>query len=106
MSAFKDQIAMDVAVFVNPDEFGEERTVDGVRIVAVFSDGQRDYAGADGAFRVDTFVMQARTSDLQSLPQGMPRVGRTLVVDGRSYMVSSVRGEGGMTTVEMEKGQS
>jgi len=100
----KDQIAQDLDVFLNPDEFGEEHTIDGQLIVcAVDSSGREQFAAAgDGGIWTAATALYAKTSDLAGLAQGMPKPNNVLTIDGRKYMVISVGDEMGMTRVVME----
>lgn len=107
MTSFTEQLAIDAAVFLNPDEFGEEHVIDGVTIVCVVDDsGTAQFSGADGALYLADLTLIARTSDLAAMPHGMPKADRTLTVGEKSYMVLHVADEMGMATVRMQNAGS
>ena len=103
-SAFKQQMAADLDVFLNASEFADPHVIDGVTIVCLFDTERRDFPGAEGAFSADVPTLQAKTSDLAALPKGLPRIGKLLIVDGEPYRVTSAVDHDGMMTVEMERG--
>ncbi len=101
--SFKEQIAADLDIFLNPDEFGEYAIVDGVSMCVVMSQDKRDANTIDGIISYDAVLMHAREDDLRKLAKGLPVVNRSLIIDGRSYIVTSVKCDMGMASVEMQR---
>ena len=65
--SFKEQIAADLDIFLNPDEFGEYAIVDGVSMCVVMSQDKRDTNTIDGIISYDAVIMHAREDDLRRL---------------------------------------
>lgn len=103
--SFKEQIAADLDIFLNPDEFGEYALVDGVSMCVVLSQDKRDTNTIDGIISYDAVIMHAREDDLRRLAKGLPVVNRTLMINGRSYIVMSVKCDMGMASVEMQRAE-
>ena len=103
--SFKEQIAADLDIFLNPDEFGEYAIVDGVSMCVVLSNDKRDTNTIDGIISYDAVIMHAREDDLRRLAKGLPVVNRTLMINGRSYIVTSVKCDMGMASVEMQRAE-
>lgn len=103
--SFKEQIAADLDIFLNPDEFGEYAIVDGVSMCVVMSQDKRDTNTIDGIISYDAVIMHAREDDLRRLAKGLPVVNRTLMINGRSYIVTSVKCDMGMASVEMQRAE-
>ena len=103
--SFKEQIAADLDIFLNPDEFGEYAIVDGVSMCVVMSQDKRDANTIDGIISYDAVIMHAREDDLRKLAKGLPVVNRTLMINGRSYIVTSVKCDMGMASVEMQRAE-
>ena len=103
--SFKEQIAADLDIFLNPDEFGEYAIVDGVSMCVVMSQDKRDANTIDGIISYDAVIMHAREDDLRRLAKGLPVVNRSLIINGRSYIVTSVKCDMGMASVEMQRAE-
>ena len=103
--SFKEQIAADLDIFLNPDEFGEYAIVDGVSMCVVISNDKRDANTIDGTISYDAVIMHAREDDLRRLAKGLPVVNRSLIINGRSYIVTSVKCDMGMASVEMQRAE-
>lgn len=103
--SFKEQIAADLDIFLNPDEFGEYAIVDGVSMCVVLSQDKRDTNTIDGIISYDAVIMHAREDDLRRLAKGLPVVNRSLIINGRSYIVTSVKCDMGMASVEMQRAE-
>lgn len=101
-TGFKAQLITDLDVFLNTSEFAETHLVDGSELVCILDLPEQDYSGADGAFVSNVPTLIAKTAQLAGLLKGAPRVGKLLIIDNRSYKVTSVAETCGMTTVEME----
>jgi len=90
---FKDQIAADMAVFFNADEFADWHDIDGKRLLCVVDDqvirerdgGQRSQI--DGLY-LDEIILFVKQTDLQKVPVR----GQRLKLDGKLYFVSKVSG--------------
>ena len=98
MSYFNDLIEGDLDLFLNPDEIGEEHTVDGKKIRCVLEDAS--LKGADGWRMLSeaTVKLFAKTS---SLTKRRTR-GETIYIDGCGYEVITWNVEKGMTRVELQ----
>jgi len=103
--SFKEQIAADLDIFLNPDEFGEYAIVDGVSMCVVLSNDKRDTNTIDGIISYDSAIMHDREDDLRKLAKGLPVVNRSLIINGRSYIVTSVKCDMGMASVEMQRAE-
>ncbi|WP_020621015.1 hypothetical protein [Paenibacillus daejeonensis] len=102
---FKEQVALDnLAVFVNPEEFGELHDLDGIMVLCVldedaFIDRANDYE--EGVFR-NRMVLYVNLSELGYVPE----YDQMIVVNGSPYMVRLVKNEMGMLTVTLEGNQT
>lgn len=103
--SFKEQIAADLDIFLNPDEFGEYAIVDGVSMCVVMSQDKRDTNTIDGIISYDAVIMHAREDDLRKLAKGLPVVNRSLIINGRSYIVTSIKCDMGLASVEMQRAE-
>ena len=103
--SFKEQIAADLDIFLNPDEFGEYAIVDGVSMCVVMSQDKRDANTIDGIISYDAVIMHAREDDLRRLAKGLPVVNRSLIINGRSYIVTSIKCDMGLASVEMQRAE-
>ncbi|RAV18826.1 hypothetical protein [Paenibacillus contaminans] len=98
--SFKDQVALDAAVFTNPQEFGGEHTIDGRQLVAVVEDTINDKTPldyAEGVFVVRKTVHVARV-ELGYLPE----VGQWMLLNGLRMQVTKAADEFGMIVIELE----
>ena len=93
----KSDMARDIgAVFLNEDDFAETSRVGGKKIKCVFYEGSESTADDDYGRSFKLYTMHAKTLALPPL-----RVGDKLVVDNKTYTVSNVREDEGMTTLEI-----
>ena len=107
MSAFKEQIAADVAsVFLNADEFGEEHELNGVICTCVvqsptaqerFQQGL-DYQGYEGISGRIVVVHVAK----DSMPE-VPIHGEVYTLDGEIMEVDSCVDDMGMLSITMHQ---
>lgn len=108
MSAFKDQIASDNnKVFINLDEFSDVHIVNGKEMpVQIDSnemiDREKRYQYkrslyADGVF-LKELLMYVKASDFGKLPA----VGRTLTLDGKTYIISDAIDEVGIYSISLQ----
>lgn len=108
MSAFKDQIKSDnEKIFMNLDEFSDIHTINGVEMaVQVDSnemiDREKRYQYkrslyADGVY-LKELLIYVRAEDFGPLPA----VGRTLIFDGKTYLISDAIDEAGIYSLSLE----
>lgn len=102
--SFKDNVAADLGVFLNTDEFAEVCVVDGLPMACVID---RDTGGqftgvGDGALYATAMTLYAKTADLATLAQGMPKPDRTLTIDDQKYLVLDVADDDGLTAVTLQ----
>lgn len=100
---FKEMIRGDISdVFLDPDEFGEEHTVNGKPgVCIVFDDFEllnrekfRDEVRDDGT-SLKRSVFYVKASDFGRLP----RTGTQVTIDGRKYRVENAVNEQGMYSI-------
>lgn len=98
MSTFTDQIAADMAVFFNADEFAEAATYQGSEILVVEAEvGERD-TGVPG-FTVPLYAIFVKASDV-----ARPKAGDAVTFRGVSCTVAPYpKSEGGIWRVELLK---
>ena len=100
MSLFRDLVASDIdSVFLNPDEFGEEHTIDGRKVTCVISeDGMMDrQGGAVAAVGQSIMTIEAK---IEALPD-RKGYGSELMVDGIPYMINTWDENMGMATIKL-----
>jgi len=100
MPSFKDVLAQDVDLFLNPDEFADTHTIDGRPVRAVIdenSDNQHPLVYAEGVSLVRKVLFVA-PSELGF----RPREGMELKVDGALYEVSRCSDEDGVYAIVLE----
>jgi hypothetical protein len=99
MSAFQDMVRQDMGVFFNPDEFGEEHSIDGKTVVCVVDDQTyRDRkGGAEFAISQSTVFLFAQSEDLP--PRREP--GEELRLDGVPYTVETWDEDMGVSSVSL-----
>ena len=103
--SFKDMVAADIAVFLDPDEFGEPHTLEGRECICVVSAdstndrnallhvGRRTPEGLHG----DYITVCVKASDLEKEPvEGTP-----FRMDGKRYKVDKCTNDMGMLTIEL-----
>ena len=104
MSAFKEIIAADVHdVFLNPDEFSDFHTVNGVQMAVQIDDNEqierekRFSQNMDGIY-VNQRLIYVAASDFGPLP----KQGSLLTLDKRSYRVADAIAEDGVYSITLE----
>lgn len=99
MSAFQDMVRQDLDVFFNPDEFGEEHTIDGETVTCIVDDQTcRDRkGGAEFAVSQSTVFLFARSGDLP--PRREP--GEELRFDGVPYTIETWDEDMGVSSVSL-----
>lgn len=109
---FKELAAADIhQVFMNTDEFSEVHTINGKRMtVQVDSnemiDREKRYQYkrslyADGVYLTEMLIY-VKASEFGRLPA----VGRRLMFDGRSYLISDAVDEDGIYTISLEANET
>ncbi len=97
MSAFRDMVKSDRAIFINIDEFGDEHDVDGDTIRVVLEDEQVEEKDETEALSQSVKVMYAYTEELQ----GRKMQGESIYIDDVAYTVQTWLDEMGITRVTM-----
>ena len=101
--SFKDMVAADAKVFLNPEEFGETHDLNGKACVCVLSSDMTDErkAALPGGRRTpdglhgDSLTVCVRKSDLERLP----KQGENFKVDKKRYTVDSCADDMGILTI-------
>lgn len=107
---FKDLIKKDVSqVFMNPDEFSNLHTLNGVQ-VPVQIDGneqiereKRHNQNTDGIY-VNQKLIYVSAEDYKKAPgrTGLPKQGSTMTLDAKVYRVVDAIDEGGVYSITLE----
>lgn len=102
MSAFKDQVARDLNVFMNVDEFGELRRIGDITVLCVL-----DSVGAKATGKMestalfeDAFVLYAKTVDLNFVPRG---IGSAVNIDGAEFIIENWNDESGISNLTLTR---
>lgn len=97
--SLKDDIAADLSVFFDAEEFAEEHKVEGRTILCILDTvrSQTMSGGADKGLSEADYVLHAKTADL---PKRRP-AGQLLRIDGRDFEVAKWDEEGGASVVEL-----
>lgn len=101
---FKEILRDDVKeVFLDSKEFGEEHTVNGKKMVIIIDDNElterekRIKSHMDGMYKKQTLVY------VHSLDFGpLPGVGKPVVIDGSTFIVTDSINEGGVYSLHLE----
>jgi hypothetical protein len=106
--SFKDILHQDITqVFLNPDEFGEEHTIDGKTMVAILDDMEnvnrekKMKSNMDGIYARQVFLYVS-ADDFGPLPAQ----GRLVTLDGKKYLVVDATDEAGMYGITLEANRS
>ncbi len=97
MSNFKQMLEADRAVFLNPEEFGEEHTVEGRSITVVIDEAilvESKRAEELGLAQGD-IVLFGKSEDLPD----QRSAGQSLNIDGREYIVAEWRVDYGVAKI-------
>lgn len=102
MSAFKELMESDLALFLNPDEHGETHKINGADVVCIVDkDGASGRNGSgqryDGTFKniVTVFVRESVLAD-------KPVYNQLMTVDGSRYRVEIADLVGGLYEISLE----
>lgn len=107
MSSFKDHVRDDIqTIFLNPQEFGEEHTVDGKKMI-VSIDGierlHREKKVSDKheneALAYQRMILYVNRSDYGK----MPKIGRLVKLDGITFRITDCIHEDGMYSISLER---
>lgn len=108
MSAFKDQIAKDNrTVFMNLDEFPDEYTVNGKKMTVMFDnnemiDREKRYQYKRSLYADGVYLKELLIYVLADEFGALPAVGRTLILDGKTYIISDAINEDGIYSLSLE----
>lgn len=104
MSAFKDQAAHDISIFINTDEFADFHVVDGRTIRAVISEATDNVHPLDYAEGVSLVRKLAHfdAAEFDIAFGGIPRERVRLTLDGITYTVVKSSDECGIYAVTLE----
>ena len=108
MSAFKDQIAKDNrTVFMNLDEFPDEHTINGKKMTVMFDnnemiDREKRYQYKRSLYADGVYLKELLIYVLADEFGPLPAVGRTLVLDGKTYVISDAINEDGIYSLSLE----
>lgn len=106
MKSFKEQVADDIDVFLNMDEFAEEHIVNGVTVKAVLEGlTMKEYVQHIGR-RSSLEDINARTVMLHIRKSDIPEVvhGNVIEIDGEMYSIVDVTDDMGLLTLTLEAG--
>ncbi len=101
---FKEIIRDDIKkVFLDPAEFGEEHTVNGKKMVIIIDDNEligrekRIKSHMDGIYKKQTLIY------VHALDFGpLPGIGKPVVIDGSTFIVTDSINEGGVYSLHLE----
>ena len=93
MPTFKEKALADLDVFVNPDEMGENLTIDGNPVKAVV-DVRKGSPEGDPGVNISEFEIRLKASDL-----ALPKSGQELVINGETHTVGKVELTQGLLTI-------
>ena len=101
---FKEIIRDDIKkVFLDPAEFGEEHTVNGKKMVIIIYDNElterekRIKSHMDGIYKKQTLIY------VHALDFGpLPGIGKPVVIDGSTFIVTDSINEGGVYSLHLE----
>ena len=107
---FKDLIREDVKnVFMNPEEFSDLHTLNGVEVPVQIDNNEqierekRFNQNMDGIY-VNQKLIYVSAEDYKKAPgrAGLPKQGTTISLDGRVYRVADVIDESGIYSIPLE----
>lgn len=105
---FKEIIRADIDnVFINPDEFAADHTVNGKKMPVIIDNNElierakSIKSNMDGIY-VKTTLIYVKAKDFGSLPQ----VGSALNLDGKIFKVTDASNEDGLYSIHLEANRS
>lgn len=101
MKSFKQQIAEDLNVFVNLEEFGELVNIEGAEIVAIIDDDKlaERKGGSELALGESSILLIAKTEDLPKRKGN----GSALNINGREYTIDDWQESLGISTIALSQ---
>lgn len=94
-------------VFFNPLEFGEEHTINGKQMLILIDDNElserekRIKSHMDGIYKKQTLIY------VSAIDYGpLPGVGKPVIIDGVTFIVTDSLNEGGMYSIHLEANKS
>ncbi|WP_409174812.1 hypothetical protein [Brevibacillus fortis] len=108
---FKDQIATDLTVFINPNEFGDFHNVDGRRLLIVISKdattgrqrkNSSDHYSMSEGIHTGTIKVYANASDFPDIPAA----DSFMEIDGELYRVVDCDNQMGVLVIDLEGNQT
>lgn len=102
MSAFKDQLAKDLDVFLNIDEFGEEHRIGDIAVLCVIdSVGAKPSGNFDSAAMFeDAFMLYAKSAELNIIPRS---IGSAVNIDGAEFIIENWNDEAGISSLTLTR---
>lgn len=107
--SFKDQVAKDIGgVFINPAEFAEEHSIDGVNVQCVLdSDAFLEQTGLDASMDYDgVFFTDKILYIAASFFNRRPIEGQEMRINNDYYIVQKVAGDMGMLNIHVRQNAS
>lgn len=96
---FREQLAVDAAVFLNPSEFAESVNWNGQVVAAEVSDIEEGLDGSGREDGRDGVVIEARSWTLQAGAVPMPKAFTVVTVDGVDWEIPKIEQDCGFITV-------
>lgn len=110
MQNFKEMVAEDLAVFTNPNDFGEIHNVDGTGMLVIIDNDLLkgrprqpvdSYHAAAGVYVAEKMIF-VRETDLGY----MPVIGQRLTLDGHFYLVTDCNNQMGVLEITLAANES
>lgn len=105
---FKEQIAADTKnVFMNALEFSEEHIIDGRNMLCIVDNNELMARRVKYKFRSKFYVDQVGIKDMLIYVRAedfgaLPTIGRTLIFDGKPYIICYAVNESGIYSINLE----
>lgn len=105
---FKEQIAADTKnVFMNALEFSEEHIIDGRNMLCIVDNNELMARKVKYKFRSKFYVDQVGIKDILIYVRAedfgaLPAIGRTLIFDGKPYIICDAVNESGIYSINLE----
>lgn len=105
--SFKQLLARDnEQVFMNPEEFGEIHTISGRRMTIIIDENElieREKRTAEGRdYRQGIYNKQMLFYVSAKEFGPLPAVGRSLLLDGKTYIITDAVNESGIYSISLE----
>lgn len=101
---FKDMIASDIgAVFLNPQEFGEEHEVNGEKVMILLDDNALE------EHNIASLDKQSAKSDIlfyidsKFFGPHIPRASKQMKFNGRNYRIDDVKEDVGILSIKLSR---